>query len=89
MAATLNAKLTLSISNFQKSLNKAERSLRRTGKRMAEVGNQLAVSVSAPLLGVGGAALQAFADIEKFENGLASMMGSAEAAEKELEKLRC
>lgn len=88
MAATLNAKLTLSISNFQKSLNKAERSLRRTGKRMAEVGNQLAVSVSAPLLGVGGAALQAFADIEKFENGLASMMGSAEAAEKELEKLK-
>ena len=88
MAATLNAKLTLSISNFQKSLNKAERSLRRTGKRMAEVGNQLAVSVSAPLLGVGGAALKAFADIEKFENGLASMMGSAEAAEKELEKLK-
>ena len=88
MAVSLNAKLTLSTASFIQSLNKAEKRLQRSGRKMMEVGNRLAMSVAAPLLSVGGAALSAFADMEKFSNGLESMMGSSEAAAAELKELK-
>lgn len=88
MANDINVRLSLKTSDFIKSLNKVERNLMRTAENMSRIGTQLSVSVSAPLAAIGGASLSAFADMEKFTNGLASMMGSADLARAELEKLR-
>lgn len=73
---------------FDKSLGQVENKLRRSGERMSRLGSDLTLAVSAPLLALGSAAIKQAANLESLENALASQMGSAEAARKELELLR-
>jgi tape measure domain-containing protein len=75
-------------SEFQRNLRQVERQLGNFGKRMEDVGGQLTTRLTLPLAAVGGAALQAFAQMDKFTKGLGAVMGSTTAAEQELVKLR-
>lgn len=84
----LNIRIDAVINPLLKSLNKAERSLRATGERMSRIGGDLAMNVSLPLAAIGAASIKAAGNMEQMKNGLASMMGSAEAASAELVKLQ-
>lgn len=86
--ADINIKIGANIEALSKSLKTAEFQLKKTGEKMKEAGESMAASLSVPILGVAGAALKSFADIQRFENGLTSMMGSAEAAATEMAKLK-
>ncbi len=84
----LNIRIDAVINPLLKSLNKAERSLRATGERMSRIGGDLAMNVSLPLAAIGAASIKAAGNMEQMKNGLASMMGGAEAASAELSKLQ-
>ncbi len=72
----------------QKSLDRIERTLRRSGEKMSRVGTDLSLAISAPLGALGVASIKAAGNLESLENALKSQLGSAEAAKKELELLR-
>jgi len=85
--ADLNVRLGV-INDISKGLARAERDLRRSGQRMASLGSELSVAISAPLGLIGVSAIKAAGDLESLELALKSQLGSAEAARKELELLR-
>jgi hypothetical protein len=84
----LNLKLGIDVSNLDKELGKVERSMSRFGSKMKNVGTTLTQSLTLPIIGLGGASLKAFADMERLELGLTAIMGSSKEAEVELQKLR-
>lgn len=84
----INLIFSMDTSEFQRNLRQVERQLGNFGKRMEDVGGQLTTRLTLPLVAVGGAALQAFAQMDKFTKGLGAVMGSTTAAEQELVKLR-
>lgn len=84
--ANLNVKLGFVFD--QKSLDRIERTLRRSGEKMSRVGTDLSLAISAPLGALGVASIKAAGNLESLENALKSQLGSAEAAKKELELLR-
>ena len=84
----INLIFGMDTSEFQRNLRKVERQLGNFGKRMEDIGGQLTTRLTLPLVAVGGAALQAFAQMDKFTKGLGAVMGSTQAAEAELVKLR-
>lgn len=69
-------------------LNKASRILERSGKQFKEIGKNLSAYVTLPLVGIGGAALKTYSDIEALQKGLISVMGSSAAASAEFIKLK-
>ena len=85
--ADLNVRLGV-INDITKGLQRVERDLRRSGQRLASLGSELSVSISAPLGLIGVSAIKAAADLESLELALQSQLGSAEAARKELDLLR-
>ena len=84
----INLIFSMDTSEFQRNLRQAERQLGNFGKRMEDIGGTLTTRLTLPLAAVGGAALQAFAQMDKFTKGLGAVMGSTQAAEAELVKLR-
>ena len=84
----LNLKLGIDVSDLSKELGKVERAMARFGSQMQSIGSTMTQSITLPLLGVGAASLKAFADMEKLEKGMTSIMGSADVAKQEIEKLR-
>lgn len=86
--STLMLKLGIDVSNLSRELGKVESQMARFGGKMQNVGTTLTQSLTLPIIGLGGAALKSFADMEKLENGLIAIMGSSEGAAIELEKLR-
>ena len=84
----LNLKLGIDVSDLDKELGKVERTMSRFGSKMKNVGTTLTQSLTLPIIGLGGASLKAFADMERLELGLTAIMGSSKEAEVELQKLR-
>ena len=84
----LNLKLGIDVSDLDKELGKVERSMSRFGSKMQNVGTTLTQSLTLPIIGLGGASLKAFADMERLELGLTAIMGTSAAAKTELDKLR-
>ena len=84
----LNLKLGIDVSDLDKELGKVERSMSRFGSKMQNVGTTLTQSLTLPIIGLGGAALKSFADMERLELGLTAIMGTSAAAKTELDKLR-
>lgn len=70
-----------------KSLKSVERSLRTTGKRLADIGSEMTAAISVPMLGLGAAAIKSAGDIESLTLALKSQLGSAGEAAKELQLL--
>jgi tape measure domain-containing protein len=81
-------KLGIDTTNLDKELGKVEKSMTRFGNTMKNVGSNLTTSLTMPIVGLGAAALKSFADIEKLEKGMASIMGSSKLAKDEIVKLR-
>lgn len=88
MAADINIKIGAQITDLQKKLKQAERSLKRSGGKMQSIGMGLMASLSAPLAALGGSAIKAAGDFEAMSNGLTAIMGDADLAAAELEKLK-
>ena len=84
----LNLKLGIDVSDLDKELGKVERTMSRFGSKMQNVGTTLTQSLTLPIIGLGGASLKAFADMERLELGLTAIMGTSAAAKTELDKLR-
>jgi tape measure domain-containing protein len=86
--AKMMLKLGIDVSDLSRELGKVEKTMVRFGNNMKNVGTTLSTSITAPILGVGAASLKAFADMQRLELGLTAIMGSSEAAAKELQNLR-
>lgn len=84
----LNIKLGADITPLEMKMSKASRLLRREGRNWTNLGNELSAALTLPLIGIGVAAVKSAADMGKYEDGLVSVMGSADAAKKELALLR-
>lgn len=84
----INLIFGMDTSEFTRNLRQVESRLNAFGKRMEDIGGTLTTRLTLPLAAVGGAALQAFAQMDKFTKGLGAVMGSTTAAEQELVKLR-
>lgn len=84
----LNIILGVDVGALERSLKGVERRLQRFASNIQSIGRELTTSVTVPLAGLGAASLKAFGDIEKLEKGMTAITGSAEAAEKELARLR-
>ena len=87
-AAQLNIRIGADISQLQRNLKEAERTLQRSTKKLGELGNNLTRSLTLPIAGIGAAAVASFAKFEQLEKALIAVSGSAEEAEKEFAKLR-
>ena len=88
MANKINVILRFDISAFDKALAKVQRSTQRFAATMQDVGGTLSQNLTLPLVAAGGAAIKAFADMEKLNKGMVAIMGSTEAAADELTRLR-
>lgn len=75
-------------SGLQKELERSARSARRMADEFASIGNTLSLSITAPVTLLAGAALKATADLDSLRRGMVAVMGSAEAAAKNIERLR-
>lgn len=62
--SSLNYKLTANISPFKKGLNKAGRAMDQMGRKMQQFGKNMSMSVTAPLLAMGGASFAVFKNFE-------------------------
>lgn len=85
MAQDINIKIGANITDLQKKLSKAQRSLERSGKKMSSLGNDLIMSVSAPLGLFGASIIGVAADFEKSMNGMKAVTTGGIAAFDELE----
>ena len=86
--ADLNVRLGLIYKDFDKGMDQVKRRMRKDGRELSNLGDQLTVSISLPLAAAGAAAVKSAGDIESLQLALESQTGSAEAARKELELLR-
>ena len=73
---------------LEKSLKDSESALKKSVKKMGEIGSNLTRSLTLPIAGVGAAAVASFAKFEQLEKALIAVSGSAEEADKEFAKLR-
>lgn len=78
--ATLAINIIGNIQGLEKSLSKAQESLKSAGDNLTNLGGKLTAGVSLPILGVGGAALKAAADNEQLQVAFTTMLGSADKA---------
>lgn len=88
----LNIKLGADTKQLQAQMRKAANDLRREGRNFGQIGTELSLAVSLPLLGIGASAIRAAGDIEAFKMGFNTTMKaagrSAQDAAKEMEALR-
>lgn len=93
MALTdLNVVLRLSTREFNREVKNVERSLQTASDRLSDIGNSMSLALTAPLLGLGGAAIVAAGEFEQLRLGLEATMAGAgysiQQAREELQKLR-
>lgn len=87
-SARLFVEIGAKTSAFQKALSKIERDVNKFSRKMESMGRSLTQAITMPLAATAGASVGAFAQYERLEKGLAAVMGSAQAAGAELEKLK-
>ena len=72
------------ITNFVNKINK----IGEAGQQIASLGKSLTTSITLPILGLGAAAVKSYADIQSLQKGLEAVMGSANGASREFDKLK-
>ncbi len=90
MSATIASMLVsigADITEFEKSLEDASKSMEKLGKRLTDIGKDLSLYVTAPLAGIGAAAIKMAADMEQSRIAFTTLLGSAEKAGKFLSEL--
>lgn len=65
--AHLNVKIGADIRAFQTSMGKVQAQLAKVGTSLKSVGSSMSVAVTAPLIGVGAAAIKAASDVEEMQ----------------------
>jgi len=76
-------------SKLVKDLLEADAKVQKTGSAWQKVGGKLSLAVTAPLLGIGAAALKSAADLDQNRIAFETMLGSADRAQtllKDIEK---
>lgn len=87
-AANLNIRLGLDSRGLNRGLKNAETKLQQSVRKFGDFGRQMSISVSAPLVGIGTAAVNAFSKFERLEKALIAVTGSADSAQEQLSRLR-
>jgi len=62
--SSLNFRLTANIAPFRKGLNKAERAMEKSGRKMQQFGKNLSAKVTAPIAAIGAVSFNAFKGFE-------------------------
>jgi tape measure domain-containing protein len=89
MATIGNLKIKVTaVDAVKKGLESAAKSLKKGSRKMRGISQKLAISVSAPLAAIGGAALKASADLETLETSFGTLTGSTEKAKAIMEDLK-
>lgn len=90
--AEINIRIGARIDKMVKGLKKAERRLRYSGRKLAALGSEISVAISAPLALAGAGALKTAADFDRLRSGIITTMkdagASTEQARAEIEALR-
>lgn len=90
--AELNIRIGARIDEMVKGLNNAERRLQRSGRKLARLGNEISLSLSAPLALAGVGALKTNANFQRLRDGITTAMkdagASTEETRAEIEALR-
>lgn len=89
--ASLNVKIGADVKNLQRDLNKAKRQIRQQGKEMQQLGNQLSMSVTLPIVAFLGRSAQLWDKqanaIAQVEAGLKSTGNTAGFSSKQLQDM--
>ena len=84
MSRSLFIKLGFDLKAFSTSSQKIARSLKKTGKKMQNLGKSMSMSLTAPIVAMGGLAVKVFAD---FEQSMAKVQAVSGATGKEFDNL--
>jgi len=79
-AGSVVAKFVSDVSDFNKGVKEVQNSMQGFGKSMVNVGKQLSLKLTAPLMAMGTAAVMAAADFEYTTVAFTTMVNSAEVA---------
>ena len=83
---TLSVFLKLNSKEFTSGLKKIEGKLNKFGNKLGKIGSNLTTGVTAPLLGIGGAAVKTASDFEKSMTRIETLVGLPRNAVDELGK---
>lgn len=86
--AELNVIIAAKVKGFEDGLKSVERSIKKFQRSVNDTGRTLTTNLSLPILGLGAAAVKAFADFDSLDRGMTAIMGSSEAAAAEFRKLQ-
>jgi len=86
--ANLLIRIGADTQDYDKKLSQAAGRIRRFGDDIASVGRSLTFGISAPLAGIGAAALKVAGDMEAAKIAFTTMIKSEQAAEAHLKELR-
>lgn len=86
--AELFVKVSADIGDLERKMTAAQRAVSQTGERMAALGKQMTLYVTAPLTALGALSLKAAADFDSLSRGLEAVTGSAAEASDQFERLR-
>jgi tape measure domain-containing protein len=84
----LFAKLSLDDREFNRGLASAKTNFGQLGAALTQLGGMLSVAVTAPLAGVGYAAVRSGMQMDSLKRGLTAVAGSADAANAQLKGLK-
>ena len=82
--SSLNYRLTANIAPFRKGLNKAERALDKTGRKMQQFGKNMSAKVTAPIVALGAVSFNVF---KGFEAEMAKVQAVSGATAEEFKAL--
>lgn len=76
------------IQNTSRRINSSLESIGDIGNKISAVGGVLTAGLTVPIVGLGVASVNAYADIQALQKGLESITGSVSVANREFEKLK-
>lgn len=86
--ATINIRFQVFAAELRSQFQQVSRDMQSMGRQFQSVGSTMTLGITAPLAALGAASLKTYGDLEALQKGLISVMGSAEAAAAEFEKLK-
>lgn len=88
MAGILSIKIRADATPFERSLKTVGRNITSFAQKSLAVGRGISLGFTAPLMAIGASAVNAAADFDSLERALSGIMGGANAASGEMNKLK-